>query len=168
MPRPPVCRRIAKHPEATYFKPRGIPLSELDEVVLGVDELEAMRLADKEGLYQDDAGERMQISRASFGRIVEAARRKVTEALVEGKALRIEGGNFVMAGMRTFRCSDCRHTWQVPFGTGRPGQCPACNGRDFCRADKGRRGQVARHGVRCRRGGTHGPEARGSENRPAR
>jgi predicted DNA-binding protein (UPF0251 family) len=169
MPRPLLCRRIAQHPDATYFKPRGVPLTQLEEVVLTVDELEALRLADKEGMYQEQAAERMHISRPTFGRIVETARGKVAEALVEGKALRIEGGNFVMAEMRTFRCSDCRHTWQVPFGTGRPAECPNCHSRNIHRAEEGRGGfgrgrGFGRGGGRCgHRGGSrrdiYGPGA---------
>ena len=146
MPRPHLCRRIAQHPDATYFKPRGIPLTELEEVVLTVDELEALRLADKEGMYQEQAAEGMHISRPTFGRIVETARRKVAEALVEGKALRIGGGNFVVAEMRTFRCSDCNDTWQVPFGTGRPAECPNCHGRNIRRAEEERGGFSRRRG----------------------
>jgi DNA-directed RNA polymerase subunit RPC12/RpoP len=124
-------------------------------VVLRVDELEALRLADKEGMYQEQAAEQMKISRPTFGRIVETARRKVAEALVEGKALRIEGGNFVMAEMRTFQCSDCSHTWQVPFGTGRPAECPDCHSRDFCRADKGRGRGCRHHGAGYQPGRAH-------------
>jgi hypothetical protein len=101
-----------------------------------VDELEALRLADKEGLYQEQAAEGMHISRPTFGRIVESARRKVAEALVEGKALRIEGGNFVVTEVRTFRCDDCHHTWRVPFGTGHPAECPNCHRRNIHRAEE--------------------------------
>ena len=92
MPRPKRCRRIGAAPGSTYFKPRGIPLSGLDEVVLGVDEFEAIRLADLEGLYQELAAEKMSVSRQTFGRIIAAAHHKVAEALVRGKALKIEGG----------------------------------------------------------------------------
>lgn len=92
MPRPRRCRWIENLPSVTYFKPRGIPTAMLDEVVLSVDEFEALRLADRDGLYQEEAAARMGISRQTFGRIVESAHRKVAEALVEGKALRIEGG----------------------------------------------------------------------------
>jgi predicted DNA-binding protein (UPF0251 family) len=75
-----------------YFKPRGIPLRELDEVVLGFDETEALRLADLEDLSHEEVGERMGVSRATVGRILKSARGKVAEALVRGKALRIAGG----------------------------------------------------------------------------
>lgn len=92
MPRPPCCRRIAHSPAATLFKPAGVPARVLDEVVLGVDELEALRLADLEGLYQEEAAVQMGVSRSTFGRVVEQARRTVAQALVHGLALRIEGG----------------------------------------------------------------------------
>ncbi|MEO0114765.1 MAG: DUF134 domain-containing protein [candidate division WOR-3 bacterium] len=96
MARPPFCRRIGFLPNVSYFKPRGIPCSLLEEVILTKDELEAVRLADLEGLYQEVAAERMGISRPTFGRIIESAHRKIAEALVKGKALRIEGGNVVV------------------------------------------------------------------------
>ena len=98
MPRPCCRRRIAGAPPAGVFKPAGIPGRFLEEVVLGLDGLEALRLADLEGLYQEEAAARMGVSRATFGRIVAEARRRVAEALVEGKLLRIEGGPVDTAG----------------------------------------------------------------------
>jgi len=83
-------RCIRCQPNALYFKPRGIPLIQLEEVGLSLDELEAIRLADYEGLYHEQAAEKMKISRPTFGRILGEARRKLAETLVEGKALRIE------------------------------------------------------------------------------
>lgn len=77
-----------------YFKPAGIPLRQLGEVVLTVDQVEALRLADGEGLYQDEAARRMGVSRATFGRIVAEARRNVALALVNGLAIRVEGGPY--------------------------------------------------------------------------
>ena len=154
MARPPCCRFVDEPPACTYFKPRGVPLCRLEEVVLGLDEVEALRLADREGLYQEAAAERMGVSRATFGRIVEAARRKVADALVGGKALCLEGGVVARGDRRTFRCSDCRHVWDLPFGTGRPAACPACGGASLRRAamDRGRarRGGGGPH--RCRWG----------------
>ena len=85
MPRPPKPRFVCQAPGALYFKPRGIPLVELEEVVLGLDETEALRLADLEGRTQEEVGELMQVSRATVGRILESARRKVAEALVMGR-----------------------------------------------------------------------------------
>ena len=92
MPRPFCSRRVARHPVVAVFKPAGVPARELEEVVMTIDELEAIRFADRQKLYQEDAARRMGISRSTFGRILESARRKVAEALVEGKVLRIEGG----------------------------------------------------------------------------
>jgi predicted DNA-binding protein (UPF0251 family)/predicted Fe-Mo cluster-binding NifX family protein len=92
VPRPPCCRRITAAPGATVFLPvRGRPRG-LDEIVLPLDEFEAIRLADLEGLYHGQACGRMNVSRQTFGRILESARRKVAEALVTGKSLRIGGG----------------------------------------------------------------------------
>jgi len=90
MARPRKCRFVGCRPNAYYFKPRGIPLFKLEEVSLHMDEVEALRLADYEGLYHEDAAQKMKISRATFGRILDQARRKVAEALLKGKALRIE------------------------------------------------------------------------------
>ena len=92
MPRPRHCRRVARLPQANYYKPRGIPLSVLEEVVLTVDEFEALRLTDLEGLYQAHAAEKMSVSRQTLGRILESAHKKIADALVNGKALLIEGG----------------------------------------------------------------------------
>jgi predicted DNA-binding protein (UPF0251 family) len=140
-------------PESNYFKPRGIPLSMLEEVVLTVDEFEAIRLADLESLYQEQAAKKMNVSRQTFGRIIESARKKVAEAVVKGKALKIEGGEIEMASMRKFRCHDCQHSWELPYGTGRPGDCPSCKSGNIHRAmeDKGHaRGAGGRQGGCCR------------------
>jgi len=97
MPRPPKCRRVAFLPNVTYFKPAGIPLRGLEEVQLSVEEAEAIRLKDLECLEQEEAAERMNISRPTFQRVLTSARHKLADALLNGKAIRIEGGNFEMA-----------------------------------------------------------------------
>ena len=89
MPRPLKRRRVNCVPAASYFKPVGIPLRELEEIVLGLDELEAMRLTDLGGLYQLDAAEKMGVSRQTIGNILNSAHRKLADALLNGKALRI-------------------------------------------------------------------------------
>lgn len=148
MSRPQICRRVGCKPDAAYFKPRGIRISRLEEQVLGIDELESLRLADLLGLYQEDAASRMNVSRQTFGRIVESARKKVADALVNGKALKIEGGAIaMMTAMRTFRCSECGHAWEAPHGTGRPEGCPSCKSTNIHR-DVQERG----FGRRCRGG----------------
>lgn len=135
MPRPRRCRRVGGPPGCVLFKPAGVPSSRLTELVLGIDELESIRLADLEGLYQEQAAEQMKVSRQTFGRIVSSARNKVAQALVEGMSLRIEGGEIEMEDQRTFRCAECKHEWQEPFGTGRPAGCPKCQSSDFMRTD---------------------------------
>ena len=137
MARPRQCRRVSQLPESNYFKPRGIPLSELEEVVLTVDEFEAIRLADLEGTYQEQAAQKMNVSRQTFGRIIDSARKKVAEALVQGKALRIEGGTFRVDATRKFECAECHHSWEMPFGTGRPGGCPSCKSGNILRTTEG-------------------------------
>ncbi|MBF0505946.1 MAG: DUF134 domain-containing protein [Nitrospirae bacterium] len=90
MSRPRKCRHIKCKIDAYYFKPRGIPLVDLEDVILSSDELEAIRLADYEGLYHEKAAAEMQVSRATFGRILKQGRKKVAEALIMGKALKID------------------------------------------------------------------------------
>lgn len=90
MARPPKQRCIACQPATAYFKPRGVPLALLDEVTLALDEIEALRLADLECLRQDDIGQRMGVSRQTVSNLLARARRKVADALLNGKALRIE------------------------------------------------------------------------------
>jgi predicted DNA-binding protein (UPF0251 family) len=95
-------------------------------VVLAIEELEAMRLADLEGRTQEEAASSMRVSRQTFGRVVESARAKVADALVSGKSILIQGGAYEM-DKREFKCADCGHVWEVPFGTPRPDECPECN-----------------------------------------
>jgi predicted DNA-binding protein (UPF0251 family)/predicted Fe-Mo cluster-binding NifX family protein len=92
MARPFKCRQIGFSPQTTYFKPAGIPLRELEEVVITLDEVEALRLAHLESLYQEQAAEKMNISRQTFGNILNAAYRKITDGIVNAKAIKIEGG----------------------------------------------------------------------------
>jgi predicted DNA-binding protein (UPF0251 family) len=92
MSRPCRCRRIRCKPDTNYFKPRGILLDKLEEVNLGLDELEAIRLGDFIGLYQEDAAKKMDISRQTFGNIINSAHKKIADVLLNAKALKIEGG----------------------------------------------------------------------------
>ncbi|MFC1691634.1 DUF134 domain-containing protein [Nanoarchaeota archaeon] len=92
MVRPKLHRLVRFRGNFHYFKPQAIPLSELSEVILTVDEFEAMRLKDKLGLDQTEAAEKMNISQPTFHRILESARKKIAEAIVDGKAIRIQGG----------------------------------------------------------------------------
>ncbi len=96
MARPKKCRHVARMPRVRYFKPRGIPLRELTEVYLTIEGAEALRLADAEGMDLNTAAGQMKVSRHTFGRILAQARRIVAEAITEGMAIRIEGGDFMM------------------------------------------------------------------------
>jgi predicted DNA-binding protein (UPF0251 family) len=88
------------------FRPAGIPSRDQGEITLTIDEFEAIRLADLEGLYQEQAAERMSVSRPTFGRILAAAHRKVAEALSGGKTLKIGGGTIRLERLPPPRC-DC-------------------------------------------------------------
>ncbi len=103
MPRPRKLRRLHNVPQRTVYKPAGIPLFNLPRVTLLYEELEALRLADLEGLTQAEAAERMQVSRSTFQRILEAGHRKVAMALTRGSALFIEGGTFTVTPHRRNR-----------------------------------------------------------------
>ena len=106
MPRPKQFRKIFSPPLMIGFKPFGIPRSQLEEVVLHYDEYEAVRLLDYEGLMQEQAAERMNVSRPTLTRIYESARKTIAKAFVEGKMIVIEGGN-VDFGRQWFRCRKC-------------------------------------------------------------
>jgi len=153
MPRPSKCRRVAFLPGATYFKPAGIPLKALEEVCLSVEEAEAIRLKDLEGLEQEEGAAKMNISRPTFQRILASARQKVADALLKGKAIRIEGGNFEIAPFR-FQCQN-GHVWEAPYGfmAKELGQsCPVCNSTVVAPLQPLEPEQVAHGWGRCRRG----------------
>ncbi len=134
MARPQKDRIVACDPTISYFKPRGVPLRQMEEVCLTIDQMEALRLADLEGLSQEDAGAQMGVSRATFGRIVQRARNIVADALVNGKAILLEGGNYQLKDIhREFECRSCRYQWEVPWGSCRPTVCPKCKTSDLTR-----------------------------------
>jgi predicted DNA-binding protein (UPF0251 family)/predicted Fe-Mo cluster-binding NifX family protein len=113
MPRPIKCRCVAFLPGITYFKPAGIPLRELEENLITVDEIEAIRLKDIKDLDQEQSAVKMGISRATFQRILESARRKIADALLNGKAIKIQGGNFEVTSLRCKCFNGCDNTTQV-------------------------------------------------------
>ena len=158
MPRPPKWRTVATIPSATYFKPAGIPLRLLSEVRLAVEEIEAIRLKDLEGLEQEECAQRMSISRPTFHRVLKAARRKIADAFMNGRAIRVEGGNFAAPG-QMFRCVPYGHAWQIspqPVVPPRPLACPIC---DSPRVMPATMPTVSpgRHGLRRGRGPGGGP-----------
>ena len=89
MPRPKKNRKTNCDPAAYYFKPRGIPMMELEENILEKDELEALKLADYDNLSHEEGAEKMNISRTTFGRILKCARNKIAESILLGKAIKI-------------------------------------------------------------------------------
>ena len=130
MTRPKYCRKIGYSPAVTYFKPKGIPASLLEEVRLTLDELEAVRLADLEGLYQDQAAARMNVSRQTFGRIIDSAHNKIADVLIHAKALKIEGGIVEIAYIKRVRCERCNRFFNRLFKTGEHNECPKCKIND--------------------------------------
>ena len=126
MVRPKKCRMVASLPNVTYYKPAGIPLRLLNEVRLSIEEAEALRLKELEGLEQSEGAVRMGISRPTFQRILSSARKKVADALLNGKAIRIEGGNFQITGTRS--CCHRDHNWvrQLDSNNMDTTNCPVC------------------------------------------
>jgi len=125
MVRPRKLRFIGMQPGVRLFKPAGVPVQEADRVVLSLDQFEAIRLVDLEGMDHSGAAELMNVSRPTLSRLVEEARRCVADALVNGKALVIDGGNVEMVAR--MRCRDCGQ--EVPH-TRRGGRGHRCRGWD--------------------------------------
>lgn len=130
MPRPHKFRRVEIIPGITYFKPRGIPVHSLEEVIITVDEFESLRLADYNALSHEESAEKMNISRATFGRILETARHKVIDALLNGKAIIIDGGNYKNLNTFEFQCRRCNRSWQFVSDKRRHKNCPHCDNEE--------------------------------------
>ena len=136
MPRRPKCRRVQNLPRFCRFGPMEV--EKPDEITLAVEELEAIRLKDMEGMEQEDCAAMMGVSRPTFHRILQNARSKIAEALVEGKIVHITGGDFAVQN-REFECRECSHRWKEPFGTGKRGidmNCPDCGSGNIHRTDQ--------------------------------
>ena len=127
--RPPKCRRVEQFPRFTCFKPAGVPGPELDEVVMSVEEIEAIRLRDLLELEHEECAEKMAVSRPTFHRILASARKKIASALVNGAVLKISGGSFELAQQK-LECRQCGFRWE---GTDccRRTVCPACAKKDW-------------------------------------
>ena len=106
MPRPKRHRLVTSPPIMEGFKPFGIPMKDLEPVILLYEEYESIRLSDYEGLKQVESAERMNVSRPTFTRIYEKARRSIAQALIEGKAIFIEGGNY-HTNDYWYKCESC-------------------------------------------------------------
>lgn len=94
MVRPRRIRRIFFQPEVTYFKPAGVPMINLKETILSFDELEAIRLIDSQGMEQSKAGKKMKISQSTLSRLLKIGRKKLADAITNGQAIKIQGGDF--------------------------------------------------------------------------
>ena len=120
MPRPIKCRKVCCLPKVSEFVPSG-ETSDANSVVMAVDEYETIRLIDKENFSQEECGKYMHIARTTVQQIYESARRKLAEVVVDGKALRIEGGEYRLCdGAETFcRCGGCpKHRCKKTMETG--------------------------------------------------
>lgn len=133
MPRPKRRRVITTPPSVEGFRPFGVPITNLEPVVLLYEEYESIRLSDYDGLTQEQAAEKMNVSRPTFTRIYEKARRSIAQAFVEGKAIIIEGGDF-HSDDHWYRCEDCRHITVTPEAAD---SCTYCYSKKLQRLDKG-------------------------------
>ena len=143
MPRPPKRRRIKNIPHIRFFKPAGIPGRKLEEVLLSLEEVEALRLKDLQGLNQNESAKKMNISRPTFQRIITKAHEKVAEALLEGKALRFEGGDYELDKGK-YRCKECGAEFVLKVnrrhrkhGCKKHGKiCPECGANSVIKIDE--------------------------------
>ena len=124
MARPTKFRRVEFFPEDNYFVPCGKPKCQIEEIVLKVEELEAMRLKDIEELNQEECAEKMQVSRQTFQNIIDSARKQIAIALTEGKAIRINGGHYTTKHCK-FKCFECETIYDINYDQDRVA-CPNC------------------------------------------
>jgi len=156
MARPTKWRKIEHIPAIAYFVPSEKQVPEVSENVLKLEELEAIRLKDLEGLDQSECAERMEVSRPTFQRILLSAREKIADSLVNGKTIHIGGGNFTK-NICPVKCLDCGKEWRESFENldsinGGNYACPDCGSKKVtcgqsCRGKYGR-GNCWRH---CRK-----------------
>ena len=140
MPRPPKKRNIENIPAIKYFKPHEVCEKELKEINLTLEEIEAIRLKDLEELDQQNCADKMKVSRTTFQRILKSGRKKIAEALIKGKAIKFQGGNYRLKEGK-YRCQSCNH--EINFNCSpkrhrkRHGKkedkekCPKCGAKSF-------------------------------------
>lgn len=153
MPRPQKERRVQEPPKIQGMKPVGVPAMLLERVLLTLDEYEAVRLADYEGRDHLEAAGIMGISRPTFTRLIEKARRKMAESIVDVKELVIEGGNYSFA-TQLLRCIDCNELTRYDRPQSMTDSCSACGSKNVIHLNEWFRGRRGRgRGGRGRRGG---------------
>ncbi|MCG8412418.1 MAG: DUF134 domain-containing protein [Bacteroidales bacterium] len=161
MPRPKNNRIVYEPPVFSNFKPVGIKGIALGVVQLSLDEFEAFRLADRMGLSHEEAAEEMEISRPTFSRLIDKARKKIAEFIIEGKMLSVEGGNIHFRN-NIIKCQGCGHMFRIKFDDTIE-KCPSCNSQNLLNLAGG-----FGHGKCCnlrnqKRGGNN---AQNESNRP--
>lgn len=132
MPKRKRFRHITIPPAMEGYKPFGIPMRELEKVYLLYEEYEAIRLADYENLNQEEAAKRMNISRPTFTRLYDKARKTIAKAFVEGKAIIIQGGTF-MTDDYWYRCGNCHQTIISDHPVD---HCSECDSENITRLDE--------------------------------
>lgn len=154
MARPTKWRKIENVPIVPYFIPSDKTIDEIPENILKLEELEAIRLKDLEGLEQSECAEKMEVSRPTFQRILLSAKEKIADSLVNGKIIRIEGGNFTR-NICPVKCLDCGKEWMESYENMESIKngdyaCPNCNSKKVICAQsyKGKfcHGHCRRHG----------------------
>ena len=129
MPRPKNDRIVSKPPLYVEFKPIGVPGLSLKQIQLTLDEFEATRLADYKGLSHEEAADEMNISRSTFSRLIEAARKKIADFIIHGKLLTIDGGNIHFRN-NIIRCVDCGYMFKTNIGSLLT-NCPDCDSKNL-------------------------------------
>lgn len=127
MPRPQDNRIVLEPPLFSEFKPLGVKGQELEQIQLALDEFEAFRLADHNGLSHAEAADEMGISRSTFSRLIEKARKKIAEFIIQGKLLTIEGGSIHFRN-NIIRCQSCGHMFKINISN-TISECPACHSK---------------------------------------
>ncbi len=141
-------REIGGKPTSRIFAPVDCPYEDLSPVMLSLDEYEAIRLADLEGMYHQQAAEEMNVSRQTFGRILKEARRKIASHIVECRRLVIKGGDVILK-KQTRRCKSCGRIWE---SSENDTSCPDCESKEIETLKPMNRGQRGK-GRRMRRRG---------------
>lgn len=124
MPRPVKYRKVENLPEYTYFIPFGRKKCEIQDVIIKVEELEAMRLKDTLDLNQEECAEKMHVSRQTFQNIIDSARKKIAAAILNGNAIKIAGGNYTR-NVCEFKCISCGNTYEIKYEEDK-NICPKC------------------------------------------